>query len=111
MTSGDTITLTREEYEALVERAEDAEDRLAAVEAKDDARIPHEAAVAIMEGTHPVRAFREHRGLTLRALAGQAGVSPSYLSEIERGRKPGSVAALAGLAEALGTSVDALVID
>ena len=65
------------------------DDRLDAVEAGGDTRIPHAAALAIMEGTHPVRAFRDHQGLSLRDMAERAGISVSYLSEIEHGRKPG----------------------
>ena len=92
-------------------RLNDLRDGLAAVEAAADTRIPHAAALAIMEGSTPVRAFRDHQGLTLRDLAKRADISLSYLSEIEHGRKPGSVAALTRIAEALGTTIDALVID
>lgn len=59
---------------------------------------------------HPVRAFRDHHGLSLRDLAERAGISLSYLSEIEHGRKPESVATLTRIAEALGTTLDALVL-
>ena len=64
-----------------------------------------------MDGTSPVRAFRDHRGLTLRDLSERAGISIGYLSEIERGRKPGSVAALTRVAAALDTTIDTLVLD
>lgn len=111
MTPDETVTLTREEYEALIERTRDLEDRLAAAEAADAARVPHEVALAIINGTSPVRAFRNHRGLTLRDLSGRASISLGYLSEIERGRKPGSVAAMTRVADALGTTIDALVVD
>ena len=43
----------------------------------------------------PVRVWRAHRGLGRDALAAAAGIAPSYLSEIETRRKPGSFAALA----------------
>lgn len=85
------------------------EDRLAAAEAAGDARIPHEVGLAIMGGASPIRAFRDHQGLTLRELSERSGVAASYLSEIEHGRKPGSVAALTRVAETLGVSIDALV--
>ena len=111
MSAGETVILTREEYDALVERAAELEDRLAATEAAQDARVPHEVALAVMSGVSPIRAFRDHRGLTLRALAERSGVSVSYLSEIEHGQKPGSVAALNRIAEAVGTTIDALVSD
>ena len=41
------------------------EDRLAALDAEDGSRVPHEVAVAIMRGQSPVRAFRGHLGITL----------------------------------------------
>ena len=94
----------------MIERAHDLEDKLAAAEAADAARVPHAVALAIMGGTSPVRAFRNHRGLTLRDLSGRAGISLGYLSEIERGRKRGSVAAMTRVADALETTIDALVV-
>lgn len=84
-------------------------DRLAAAEAFTDARVPHQVALAIMDGASPIRAFRDQQGLTLRELSERSGVAASYLSEIEHGRKPGSVAALTRVAETLGVSIDALV--
>ena len=109
MTTTETFTLTRDEYESMLERTADLEDRVAAVEAEGDARVPHEVARAISGGASPLRAFREHAGLTLRELSGRSGLSLSYLSEIEHGRKPGSVAALTDIADAFSTTIDALV--
>ncbi len=111
MTASETVTLTRQEYDALLERTEDLEDRLAVAEAANDVRFPHHVALTIVDDASPVRAFRDHRGLTLRELSGRSRVSTSYLSEIEHGTKPGSVAALTRIAEALGVTVDALLLD
>jgi transcriptional regulator with XRE-family HTH domain len=58
---------------------------------------------------HPVRIWREHRGLTGSALAVKAGVPTSYLCEIEGRRKPDSVSAYRRLATALGVTLDDLV--
>lgn len=109
MTSKDTVTLTREEYDSLVERNEELEDILAAIEADSGVTIPHEPAVAIMNGASPIQAFREYRGLTLQELSNRTNLSISYLSEIERGRKSGSISALARIAATLGTTVDILI--
>ena len=109
MTETDTVTLARSEYDALVARTEELEDALAAREADDGSRIPHEVALAIMDGERPVLAFRRHHGMTLRDLAARTGVAAGYLSEIERGLKPGSAAAFARIAVALGTTIDVLV--
>ncbi len=106
-----TVTLTRTAYDALIARNEELEDRLAAIDADDGSRIPHAVALAIMRGQRPLAAFRNHRGLTLRGLAEQTGIAASYLSEIERGRKPGSAAALSRISAALDTTIDALLSD
>jgi transcriptional regulator with XRE-family HTH domain len=49
-----------------------------------------------------VRRLRQERGMTSEALAGAAQVSPSYLSEVERGLKRPSTDVLAKLAKAFG---------
>ena len=115
----DTVTLTRAEYEALLERIEDAEDNalLDVVEAreraigKDKARVDYlssELVRRLIDGEHPVRIWRAHRGLSRDDLAAAAGIAPSYLSEIETRRKRGSFGALAKRAAALHISLDDL---
>ena len=115
----DTVTLSRSEYEALLDRSEDAEDRTAidrleariakeGFEAATRDYLPMELAKRLFDGEHPIRVWRAHRGWTREVLAVKAGVSPSYLTEIETRRKPGSFDALAKLAQALGVSLDDL---
>lgn len=111
MTSKETVTLTREEYEALVERNTVLEDALAAIDADDGVRVPHAVALAIMNGKSPIVAYRHHLGLTLQELSAKTGLAVSYLSEIERGRKAGSTVAMRAIAGALGTTIDVLLID
>lgn len=55
-----------------------------------------------------VRELRETRGLSLKALAAEAGVSESFVSQVERGVANPSVASLRRLAAALGASVGSL---
>jgi ribosome-binding protein aMBF1 (putative translation factor) len=111
------VTLSRAEYEALLERLEDAEDLavIAAAEAreaalgKEKARadyLPIELVQRLLGGQHPVRVWRAQRGLTRQALAAKAGLAPSYVSEIETGRKPGRFDAMMKLAAALEISLD-----
>ena len=111
MTSEETVTLTRREYDALIERNSELEDRLAAFDADDGVRVSHEAALAIIGGKSPIVAFRNHQGVTLQELSERTGLAIGCLSEIERGRKPGSVSALARIADALGTTIDVVVIE
>ena len=116
----DTVTLSRAEYEALIKRLEDAEDNAAIdrletrIEQEGFAAatadyLPIELVERLVAGEHPVRVWRAHRGLTREVLAGKSGISPSYLTEIETRRKPGSLAAMAKLATALRISLDDIV--
>jgi transcriptional regulator with XRE-family HTH domain len=52
-----------------------------------------------------LRALRQEHQETLAETAGRAGLSPQYLSEIERGRKEPSSEMIAALAGALGTTL------
>ena len=100
-----------EEYEALVNRNVETEDRLAALDADDESRIPHDVALALMRGANPLAAFRSHAGITLRDLSDRTGVAASHLSEIECCLKPVSAATLSRIAGALGTTIDSLVME
>lgn len=115
----DTVTLTRAEYEALIEQIEDAEDNafLDLVEARERGQgreraradyLPAELVRRLIGGEHPIRVWRDHRGMTSEALAAAAGVVPSALAEIEIWTKPGGLRALAKLAAALQISLDDL---
>ena len=53
MAKAETITLKRSDYDALVTRNEELEDLLEARDADDGSRIPHEVALAVMNGTSP----------------------------------------------------------
>ena len=55
-----------------------------------------------------LRALRLDQRETLGQTAGRAGISPQYLSEIERGRKEPSSEMIAALAGALGTTLTGL---
>lgn len=55
-----------------------------------------------------VRILRKYRGMTQKDLADEAGISRPYLTEIETGKKDGSVRALRAIAEALEVSAGLL---
>lgn len=102
----------------LTHRLEEAEDendaltlRLAVIEdtVTGAEHVPVEIVERLSSGAAPVRVWRKHRGLSLRALAERAAISPALLSEIETGKKDGSLKTLAALARALGVDIDDLV--
>jgi ribosome-binding protein aMBF1 (putative translation factor) len=115
-----TVTLRKRDWNALVARMEDIEDleAIAAVLAleetvgKEVARRDYmtgDELRRILDDESPVKVWREKRGLSQRALAEQAGVSPSYLAEIETGKKPGSAEALRKLSRVLAIPMENLV--
>ena len=115
----DTVTLSRAEYDALLDRIEELEDAAALerletrIEAEGFDRatrnhLPLELIERLLAGEHPLRVWRKHRGLSREALSARAGVSPSYLTEIETGKKPGSFGAISKLAAALEVPLDDL---
>ncbi|MET8648753.1 MULTISPECIES: helix-turn-helix domain-containing protein [Nocardia] len=55
-----------------------------------------------------LRELRGRRGDTLAETAKRAGISPQYLSEVERGRKEPSSEMIAALAGALGVTLGEL---
>jgi ribosome-binding protein aMBF1 (putative translation factor) len=115
-----TVTLRKRDWKALIARLEDLED-IAAIEE----RLAHEMKVGkdvarrdymtgdelrrILDDESPVKVWREKRLLSQRELAVQAGVSPSYLAEIETGKKPGSADALRKLSRVLAIPMKNLV--
>jgi transcriptional regulator with XRE-family HTH domain len=62
-----------------------------------------------MKPGQKIQQLRKRQGLSLRALAKQAGVSVAYLSKLERDESSPTVDFLAQIAEALDVPVDELV--
>ncbi|MFT4052137.1 MAG: XRE family transcriptional regulator [Microbacterium sp.] len=58
-----------------------------------------------------IRALRHSRGLTLTQVAAQADLSHSFLSQVERGLERMSMTTLFRVAQALGTTQQALLTD
>src|SRR6266705_6537767 len=52
-----------------------------------------------------LQALRRFRRCTLREIAQRAGLSESFLSQVERGRASASIASLRRIADGLGVSV------
>ncbi|MGE0260702.1 MAG: helix-turn-helix domain-containing protein [Alphaproteobacteria bacterium] len=117
MSTADTVTLSRAEYEAMIREIEDAEDlaAVAAAEAreaalgKDVARadyLPVELVKRLFAGEHPIAIWREHRGMTREALAAAANLPPGCVVAIENRQHPGTFDEVARLASALRVSLD-----
>lgn len=101
------------EYQEMVRLSEAMRDIQAydAAVADEGEAVPHEMMRRLIEGESPIRVWRTHRGLTQADLAQHAGIDKTYLSQLESGRKAGSVAVLKRLAAVLSVDIDDLVGD
>jgi DNA-binding XRE family transcriptional regulator len=106
--------LPYQQYQRLIEEIEmleDIRDYDAAKQALEEGEelVPSELTYAILDGKHPIRAWREYRQLTQVQLARAAGISKSYLSQIESGKRKGTATVLIALANALKVDLDDVV--
>lgn len=98
------------EYERLL----DAADEAAAVQAFDAYKaaapetFPDEVADRLLNGDHPVKVFREYRGMTQSQLAQATDLKQAYVSQIEAGSRNGSVDVLKRIAQALRVDINDL---
>jgi DNA-binding XRE family transcriptional regulator len=70
--------------------------------------VPDEIVRRELAGESPVKLWREHRGLTQQELANGAGISKPYLSQIENGKRQGTLETLSALARVLQVPLDLL---
>ena len=108
--------LPYKDYLELVEKAEKLQDiqdydsAKLALERGDEELVPSEVVYAILDGEHPIKAWRENRSLSQQNLAQVAEISVPYLSQIETGKRKGSVEVLVAIAQALNLSLDDLIL-
>lgn len=114
--SGETmVVLSEADFCKLVDAAEDAGD-IAAIHrfkenlaAGEEELLPAGLVDRILAGESPVRVWREHRGLSARELAEKVGIAQPYLSQLETGKREGTVETMKALADALAVTIDDLV--
>ena len=103
----DHALITRRHLEQIEDIEDDAD--LAALDARGGVYLSQELVDRMIAGESPLRIFRKHRGLTLEALADKVGVTKSFLSLVENGKKGFSVDVLKKAAAALDVDLDDLV--
>lgn len=109
-----------EDYEALAASVDEVDETETAALAAEIRRLREQdrgepLGIAefrrILAGESPVRVWRQWRGFSLRVLASRLGMSAGYLSDIENGRKEGSMETLQAIARELSVNVDDLEHD
>jgi predicted transcriptional regulator len=103
------------EYEKIRAALEDAEDikdieeNLKALQEGKEKSIPGEITFAVLDGTSPIRAWREHKNIKMNILAKKVGVSSAYLSQIETGKRNPTIDTLKAIARELAIEVEMLI--
>jgi DNA-binding XRE family transcriptional regulator len=102
------VLLSEDYFEDLIDglRADAIMARIAA----DEETWPLELVMELSETDSRIRTFRTYRKLSVSDLAAAAGISQPYLSEIESGKKTGSVDVLKRIAAALKVDLDDIVL-
>ncbi len=93
---------------AMLEDIRAYDEAKASIEAGEEL-IPSEVADALLDGTNPIRVWREYRALTQRELAEKTGISKPYLSQLESGKRNGTTDILRKIALALDVSLEELL--
>lgn len=70
--------------------------------------IPGEIIRRELAGESPIKLWREHRGLTQQELAKRVGISKPYLSQLETGKRQGTVETISAVARELDVPLDVL---
>lgn len=102
------VVLSEENYEDLMDGLH-ANAIMARIQAGEET-WPQELVRELWETDSRIRVFRKYRGMTMAELAAAAGISQPHLSDIENGKKTGSVEALKRIAIALKVDLDDLVV-
>ncbi|KAF0216192.1 MAG: helix-turn-helix transcriptional [Geobacteraceae bacterium] len=103
-----------EDYQHFLELLEDEADAKTVAEfheaytAGREFLVPGEIVRRELAGESPIKLWREHRGLTQQELAQRVGISKPYLSQIETGKRQGTVETLSAIARALEVPLDVL---
>ncbi|MEA1921742.1 MAG: helix-turn-helix transcriptional regulator [Pseudomonadota bacterium] len=92
-----------------VEDIRDIEENLKAIHENKEIVIPGEITFATLEGGNPIRVWREYEKIKLNELAEKVGISASYLSQIENGKRNPTIDTLKLIAAALRVDPELLI--
>lgn len=105
------VVLTLADYERLIDKADiaKADKIMADIAAGREEVVPAEIVRRLIAGENKIKVWRTHRDLSGRELAAAAGVSASFLSQMESGKKEGSVSVMKKIAAVLRVDLDDIV--
>jgi DNA-binding XRE family transcriptional regulator len=104
-------------YVKLLEQAEMMEDVRdydqvkAALENGDEEVVPATVLDTLLKNENTAKVWREWRGLSQHQVADKAGISATYLSQIESGKRSGAMRVLSSIARVLSVTLDDLAAE
>lgn len=107
----ESVILSKKNYEKLLKYKEDLEDirALKDYETSGEEGFPSDVVERLVNGENPIKVYREYRGLTQLKLSERVGVQQSYITQLESGKKSGTVKVLKKIAAGLNLELDDLV--
>lgn len=117
---GEVAILPRKEYERLAARAAEADEdagtaRLVAKARREIADgaplIPFEHVDRMAKGESPIAVLRDFRDMTQSGLARATGLGQGYISDLENGRRDGTIDARRRIAKALKVPLEMILPD
>jgi DNA-binding XRE family transcriptional regulator len=112
--SGETlIVLPLAEYQALIEAADIAAHKreIARLGSGQSVKLGAKDTEVLLAAPSPLSFWRKRSGMTQVDVAQTAGISQSYLSELESGARKGDPLLFKKLAAVLGVPLDDLIAD
>ena len=115
---GEVAILPRKDYEALAAKAREVDEDLGTARIVARARkevaagmplIPKEVVDRIARGENALRALRQWRGKTQIYISHKTNIGQGYISDLERGRRKGTISALRKIADVLKVPLDLIV--
>ncbi len=116
MTFADTVTISREEYNQLL----DAQQQMA--DAAQHARVMAEIAAGLptvseaelddyLAAPTPLSFWRKRAGKTQAALAAEVDISQAFLAQLEGNNREASLSVMVRLARTLGVKIEDLLVE
>lgn len=104
--------LAFDDYQALLNAQEELNDIKESSQIKADITsgqeetIPAEIVNRLLNDENPIKVWREYRNIDQVEMANKLGITPSFLSQIETGKKTGSIKTRRKIADFLNLDLD-----
>lgn len=101
---------TYKKMQEKIEELEDIENYIKVIKDQDDEVLPYELVEALIIGEESkIKIMRKYRRMTINELAKKVDITESYLSQIESGKRNGTIEIYKKLSKALEIDIDNII--